>query len=203
MGLRTTDFTDGHGWAGRGFVVGWGRQSGGVALLNHRLQAGTAAGEAGGAGAFELDVPAAAVGVDLFTEENGAAVAEDGEVAELVAGVGLGERAGSGREGIAGEDGGSFRGVEEGGVEPEGSGEGVVEDGDGGAADGFRVRGFVEDAGEVGVGVFEVPAGVGEGRGHEGGRGREWGGYACGGGGQVGFKGWDSDSGRPWRKKIE
>ncbi len=31
-------------WAGRGFVVGWGWQSGGVALLNHRLQAGTLSG---------------------------------------------------------------------------------------------------------------------------------------------------------------
>ncbi len=45
----------------------------------------------------------------------------------------------------------------------------MVEYGDGGAADGFGLGGFVEDAGEGGVGVFEVPAGVGEGRGHEGG----------------------------------
>ena len=43
-GVRATDFKDGRGWAGRGFVVGWGRRSGGVALLNHRLQAGTPAG---------------------------------------------------------------------------------------------------------------------------------------------------------------
>ena len=43
-GFWATDITDGHGWAGRGFVVGWGWQSGGVALLNHRLQAGTLSG---------------------------------------------------------------------------------------------------------------------------------------------------------------
>ncbi len=43
-GVRTTNLTDGRGWAGREFVVGWGRQPGGVALLNHRLQAGTPAG---------------------------------------------------------------------------------------------------------------------------------------------------------------
>jgi hypothetical protein len=43
-GFWTTNFTEGRGWAGRGFVVGWGWQSGGVALLNHRLQAGTLSG---------------------------------------------------------------------------------------------------------------------------------------------------------------
>ena len=56
MGKRGQVRSDGLGagrgfrWCGgtrrsdRGHVVGWGRHSGGVALLNHRLQAGTSAG---------------------------------------------------------------------------------------------------------------------------------------------------------------
>ena len=34
----------GCGTGGEGFVMGWGRQSGGVALLNHRIQACTPTG---------------------------------------------------------------------------------------------------------------------------------------------------------------
>jgi hypothetical protein len=42
--------------------------------------------------AFQLDVHACAGGRDLFAEQDGAAVAEAGEVAELVSGVGLRDR---------------------------------------------------------------------------------------------------------------
>ncbi len=51
-----------------------------------------------------MDIEAVAGGGDLFAEEDGAAIAERGEAAELVAGVCLGERLRSGRDGIAGED---------------------------------------------------------------------------------------------------
>jgi len=65
--------------------------------------------EGRGTGSLELNVHAALVRSDLFSEENGAAVAEGGEVSVLVAGVGLAERMRSRRQGIAREDGDSFR----------------------------------------------------------------------------------------------
>ncbi len=119
----------------------------------------TAAGERGAAGAFELDVAALANGIDHFAEQDGAAVAElRDEVAELVAGVGLGQGLGAGGSVVSGEDLGADRRIERGGVEAEFVGEGVVQ------LDQFRrrrggSRGMGVEAREVpGVGVIEAEA---------------------------------------------
>ena len=81
----------------------------------HRTERGTAvaaAREPRLSRAFQLDVDALAGGRDLFTEQNGAAVAEGGEVAELVTGVGLRDRPRAFRQRVAGEDCGAFGLVE-------------------------------------------------------------------------------------------
>jgi hypothetical protein len=70
----------------------------------------TAAREGSAPGAFELDVAALSVSVDDFAEQEGAPVTELGdEVAELVAGVGLGDDGGAFGGLVARED---FGGVE-------------------------------------------------------------------------------------------
>ena len=56
---------------------------------------------------LQLEVVAGAVGGEVFAEEDGAAVAEIREMAVLVAGIGLGDRVGSGGEGVAGKHGGA------------------------------------------------------------------------------------------------
>ena len=75
-----------------------------------------------------MDVEALAGGGDLLAEEEGAAIAEAGEVAELVAGVGLGDGLGAVGEGVASEEGGVVGVVEGFGVEAEGAGEGVIKE---------------------------------------------------------------------------
>ena len=95
----------GHAERGHGFaddVLAQDGAEGGAAVA--------AARERRGAGALELDVVARAVAGDDFAEQVGAAVAELGdEVAELVAGVGLGERLGACGDAVAGEDFDAFR----------------------------------------------------------------------------------------------
>jgi len=105
-----------------------------------------------------LDVEALAGGGDLLAEEEGAAIAEAGEIAELVTGVGLGDGLGAVGEGVAGEEGGVIGVVEGFGVEAEGAGEGVVEEDEAGGADGDEFPALMEEGGELGVGVVEVPA---------------------------------------------
>jgi hypothetical protein len=118
-----------------------------------------AAGEGSAAGAFELDITALAVKIDDFAEEEGAAVTELGhEVAELVAGVGLGEGLGAVGKGVAGEEGGVIGVVEGFGVETEGAGEGVIEEDEAGGADGDEFPALMEEGGELGVRMVEVPA---------------------------------------------
>ena len=63
-------------------------------------------------GPFQLDVDAIAGWRDLLAEQDRAAVAERGEVAELVAGVRLRDRPRAFGQGIAGEDRGAFGTVE-------------------------------------------------------------------------------------------
>ena len=65
-------------------------------LAQNRAECGPAiavAGERGGAGALELDVPAHAIQTDDFAKKKGAAVTQLGhEVAKLVPGIGHGQR---------------------------------------------------------------------------------------------------------------
>ncbi len=105
-----------------------------------------------------MDVEALAGGGDLLAEEECAAIAEAGEVAELVAGVGLSDGLGAVGEGVAGEEGGLVGVVEGFGVEAEGAGEGVVEDDEARAGDRGEFPALMEEGGELGVGVVEVPA---------------------------------------------
>jgi len=89
-------------------------------FAEHGAEGGAAvavAGVGGGAWAFELEIEAGAGGGEEFAEEDGASVAESGEVAELVTGVGLGDGGGGAVrevsvEGMGGEEleGGGDRG---------------------------------------------------------------------------------------------
>ena len=76
-------------------------------LAQHRAErraAVTAARVAGAPRAFELDINASGVGRDVLAKENGPAISEIGEVAKLVAGVGLGNRFRARRQCVAGKD---------------------------------------------------------------------------------------------------
>jgi hypothetical protein len=104
----------------------------------------------------------------LFAEENGAAVAERGEVAVLVARIRLGERGGAGRKGVSGKDrggGGGIGGGEGVLIEAEFGGEGAVENYEPGGAHRRGSDGGVEQRRKVGVGVLEAPSGGGGGGG--------------------------------------
>ena len=127
-----------HGLAGRD---GGERARGGDAERGHRLAddvfaqhgpergaAVAAARERGRARALELDVAADAVAVDDLAEQDGAAVAElRHEVAELVAGIGHGDRLGAIGEALSGEDFRPFRALQHVGIEPEMDGQRPVE----------------------------------------------------------------------------
>ena len=83
-----------HGFADQVFAQD--RADGGLAVA--------AAGKGRATRAFQLYVAAVAVGIDDLTEQEGAAVAElRREAAELMAGVGLGDRGCAGWQDIAGE----------------------------------------------------------------------------------------------------
>ena len=84
-------------------------------LAQHRAERGAAiaaAREARLARTFQLDIDAIAAGRDLLAQQDRAAVAEPGEVAELVAGIRLRQRLGALRQGVAREDGGAVRSVQ-------------------------------------------------------------------------------------------
>src|ERR1700733_11668918 len=70
--------------------------------------------------ALELDVPADAVDIDDLAEQNGASVAElRHEIAELVAGIGHGDRFGPVRKALSGEDFSALGTLQKVGVKPE------------------------------------------------------------------------------------
>ena len=80
-------------------------------LAEHRAQGRAsiaAAGVGGAARTLELDVEAAAVRRELFAHKDCPAVAEVCEIAELVAGICLGDRCGSRRKLIAGKHRGAL-----------------------------------------------------------------------------------------------
>jgi hypothetical protein len=101
-------------------------------FAEHRPERGAAVAatrEACLTGAFQLYVEAHARRRHLLAKQNRAAVAERGEVAELVAGVGLRNRSGAGGQHIAGEDRGSRRTIERRRIESHHGGERPVERG--------------------------------------------------------------------------
>ncbi len=69
----------------------------------HGGTAVTAPGKGGASGALELDIHPGAIGQDLFAEQDGAAIAQHGQIAELVTGVGLGNGVTARDQGIAAE----------------------------------------------------------------------------------------------------
>ena len=94
----------------------------------------------------------------MLAEEEGPAIAEAGEVAELVAGVGLGDGLGAVGEGVTSEEGGVVWVVEGFGVEAEGAGEGVIKEDEAWGGDRGEFPALMEEGGELGVRVVEVPA---------------------------------------------
>jgi len=72
-------------------------------LPQHRSERGTAVTGAGKRclpGPFQLDVVTFSARGELFAQQDRATVAEHGEVAELMAGIGLGQRVGPGQSAI-------------------------------------------------------------------------------------------------------
>ncbi len=113
---------------GGGKRAGGGNAERGHGLADHifaqhrseRRTAIAAAGEGCRARALELDVAADPVFVDDLAEQDGTAVAELGhEMAELVAGIGHRDRIGAAGQGLAGEDLGTLRRLQEVRIEPE------------------------------------------------------------------------------------
>src|SRR6185312_4843715 len=75
-------------------------------LAEHRPESSTtvaAARELRPPRALQLDIDELARGRPMFAQQNGAAIAEHGEAAELMAGVSLGDRSESARQCLAGE----------------------------------------------------------------------------------------------------
>ena len=107
---------------------------------------------------FQLDVQAIAGRRDLLAEQDGAAVAEGGEVAELVTGIRLRDRPRAVGQGIARENRGAFRALERLRIEPEHRRQRPVEGDEARLADRRRCRVGVEELRQLRVGVLEAPA---------------------------------------------
>ena len=111
-------------------------------LAQDRSERGAAiavAGERRGAGALELDVAAHAVGIDDLAEKNGPAITElRHEVAELVAGIGHGERLAELGHPVARKDRHALGRRKQSGIEPELAGEILVQPNEAGRSDGRR-----------------------------------------------------------------
>ena len=128
-------------------------------LAQHRPERGAAvaaARERRGAGALELDVAAHAVGVDDLAQKNGAPVAElRHEMAELVAGIGHGERFARLGHAVAREDRHAFGRSKLRGIEPEVPGELVVQPDEARRGDGRRRQARKEALRQARVAVVE------------------------------------------------
>lgn len=94
----------------------------------------------------------------MFPEEEGSAIAETGEAAVLVTGVGLSEGLGTVRQGVACEERGVFFLIQGVRVQAEGQGEGAIEKDEGWGGDGRELPALMQQGGESSVGVVEVPA---------------------------------------------
>ena len=132
-------------------------------LAQHRAERRAAVAAAGirrRSRAFELHVHAAAVRGDLLAEQDGAAVAEAGEVAELMAGVGLRQRLRAVGQGVAGEDGGAGRRESSAATSsPSAVASTVLKTTNCGSSTGVGADPRVEQRRQIGVGVLEAPAG--------------------------------------------
>ena len=73
-------------------------------------------------GPLQLDVEPLTRGRPVFTQQDGPAVAQPGQVAELMPGISLGNWLGAGENLVAGEEGRRIRAGEGGGVESERAG---------------------------------------------------------------------------------
>ena len=118
----------------------------------------TAAGEPRLPCPFQLNVHAIAGRRDLLAEQDRAAIAEGGEVAELVTGVRLRDRSPAFGQGIAGEDRGAFGTLERLRLESKHCRKRPVERDEARLADRSRCRMRVEELRQLRVGVLEAPA---------------------------------------------
>ena len=130
-------------------------------LAQHRAESGAAVAAAGkrrAPGALELDVAALVVRGELLAEQHRAAVAEHGRVAELVAGVGLGQRLAAGQRPVAAQQGGAGVAVQGFGVEPQLRRELAVEQQQLRRPHRLRVTERKQGLGQAGVAVVEPEA---------------------------------------------
>ena len=118
--------------------------------------------------ALEMQIDATAVRREMLAEEDRPTVAEIREVAELVAGIGLGDRIGPGRKLVADEHGCAC-GPKDPGIDPEISRQPLVERQDRRRLNGYG-RGPVEQQlRQPGIRVVEPPTGIAD-QGHDGSR---------------------------------
>ena len=114
--------------------------------------------EGGASGAFELEIESRAIRGDLFAEKDGASVAEDGEMAELMPGVGLGDGLSARWEGVSREENGLCWGSEGVWVEAQLGRERTVECDPCWVGDWRWLAGFEKGARKASVGVIQAPA---------------------------------------------
>lgn len=105
-----------------------------------------------------MDIKAFTGGGDLLSEKEGAAIAEAGEVAELVAGISLSDGLCARGRNIPCEEGGVFLLGEDFRIESEGAGDVVIENDQFGRGNRCQLPSLMEEGREMGVGMVEIPA---------------------------------------------
>jgi hypothetical protein len=102
-----------------------------------------------------LDIVACAVWGYLFAEQEGAAIAENGKMSELMSGISLGDRVSAVWESVSSEDGGGIWQIR---VESQFVCEGTIEDDDARGFGGGGGTGAEEGSGQPCVGMVKAPA---------------------------------------------
>jgi len=109
-----------------------------------------ATGVRGGAGAFELNIDASPIRREVLAQNDGPPVAQQGEVAELMPGIGLRDGLGAVGQGVASKDDGVVGAPQDLRIEPEFPGKRFVKQQEPRGGDGEGLRARVQQIGQVG-----------------------------------------------------